>query len=203
MPGLLARSQQCEASCPRQGFVEQVEPLLVHVGELSGHAGHVAARARQRRHETRRDRIRHFREDDGYGIGQPHQDLRGWCGVHEKHLRSACHQLLRERLQSVLGAISPARGDDEILPLDITELPQALPQHLPLPRAGHRGLEIEHGDATHGTGLGPRLPRREAAPRPSAARCVVSLDRPVDAAPRVRANCSQSHSWIRVSPQPP
>ena len=119
------RSATTRDSC-RHRLLEEFEPLPLQLRRQRGQPGHVAAWLREARHEASRHRVPSDRGDDRDGLGRVlGREGAGGAG-REDDVRLETDKLVREDRMTFLLALRPLVPDDEILPLHVAELTEAL-----------------------------------------------------------------------------
>src|SRR6516164_1126825 len=134
-------------------------------GEVT-HAGDVAARTIEARHQTELDRVganvKHDWDRRGCGLGRNRRGAGARC---DDHAHAAGDEVGGQRRQSLIVAIGPAEFEDDVLALDKACLSKALAEgrHSVSALSGRAG--VEETDHWHGR----LLPSRDERPHRRAA----------------------------------
>src|ERR1700682_5989699 len=143
-------SQQRHHRRGRNDFVKQRHSFRYALDVEPADAGHVAAWPIEAGDEAGLYRIFAAVKDDRYRGGRRHGETRrhnaAGCG---NNIDLATNQFGGEHRQLVRIAARPAILDDDVLPLDIARLAQAVAKHLPIRRVPLGRLTAEEADDRH------------------------------------------------------
>src|SRR5262245_22925966 len=148
----------------REGFLKYFELFGHEFGEQHGHPGNVSARAGLACHVSSTDRIGMDGEYNGYRFGRLSSSLDHGRRLREDNVNIDADELGREACELV-DILCPSKLQDDVLAVDVAELPQSAAQGLQPARLGRRRGKTKEADARDRRLLRPRRQRPRCSSR--------------------------------------
>jgi hypothetical protein len=150
----------------RHRLAQQLDPFRDQFAGQGAQASDVSARARQPGDDTGHQRIAARGHHDGNRCGGILGRHHGGRPARHDQIDVETSQLGRELRKALGAAIGRAIVDDEVLALDVAEVPQTLAQRIEIGGVRRRRNHLQDADAVNLAGLlcaGREPPRRRAA----------------------------------------